>query len=361
MQIFDRLGEHDFEKVLFCHDGPSGLHAIIAIHDTTLGPALGGVRMRPYETEEEALEDVLRLALGMTYKAAISGVRLGGGKSVILGDPRSAKTETLLHAMGRFIDRLEGEYVAGQDIGTGSEDMAVLRGVTRHVSCVPREAGGAGDPSHATAYGVTCGIRAVLEAAEGSDDLSGRHVAIQGLGHVGAHVARYCHEAGARLTVCDVVDEPVRRAVKAFGAAAVDADEIYDVECDVFSPCSVGAVVNDGTIGRLRCLGVAGAANNVLAEPRHAFELQERGIVYAPDYLVNSGGLIRCQEEILGAPTDDARIFEKVSQIRDQTLNVIRVADERGISTAEAADRIAEERLSETRRSGAAWNPLRNA
>jgi leucine dehydrogenase len=243
MDLFDRLNEHDYEKLVFVNDGPAGLRGIIAIHDTTLGPALGGVRMRPYETEEE-----------------------------------SEKSDSLLEAMGHFIDAMGGEYIAGQDIGTGSRDMAVLRGVTRHVSCVPRHAGGAGDPSHATAYGVTCGIRAVLEAVTGSDDLAGRHVAIQGLGHVGASVARYSHEQGARLTVCDLVEEPVRRAVEELGAAAVAPDAIYDVECDIFAPCSVGAVVNDHTLERFRCAGIAGAANNVLAESRHGTALMKQGI-----------------------------------------------------------------------------------
>ncbi len=361
MDLFDRLDEHDYEKIVFCNDGASGLRGIIAIHDTTLGPALGGLRMFPYETEEDALVDVLRLARGMTYKAAISGVNLGGGKSVIIGGSRSEKSDSLLEAMGRFIEAMGGEYIAGQDIGTGSHDMAVLRGVTRHVSCVPHHAGGAGDPSHATAYGVTCGIRAVLEAVTGSDDLAGRHVAIQGLGHVGAFVARYCHEEGARLTVCDIVEEPVRRAREELGAAAVAPDAIYDVECDIFSPCSVGAIVNDRTLERFRCAGIAGAANNVLAESRHGAALMKRGIAYGPDYLVNSGGLIRCQEEVLGAPTDDARIFEKVSQIQSQTRSVIRVAEELGIGTEEAANRMAEERLHEARRVGKAWNTLRNA
>ena len=361
MDLFDRLDEHDYEKLVFCNDSASGLRGIIAIHDTTLGPALGGVRMRPYETEKDALVDVLRLARGMTYKAAISGVKLGGGKSVIIGDSGAEKSDSLLEAMGRFIEGLGGEYIAGQDIGTGPHDMAVMRRVTSHVSCVPRHAGGAGDPSHATAYGVTCGIRAVLAAVTGSDDLAGRHIAIQGLGHVGAFVARYCHEQGADLTVCDLVEEPVRRAVDELGATAVTPDAIYDVECDIFAPCSVGAVVNDRTLERFRCTGIAGAANNVLAEPRHGTALMKRGIAYGPDYLVNSGGLIRCQEEVLDALTDDARIFEKVSQIQDQTRNVIRVAEELGIGTEAAADRMAEARLHEARRAGKAWNELRNA
>ena len=351
MEVLDRLREGGYKKLVFCNDGESGLRAIVAIHDTTLGPALGGVRMLPYGSEEEALHDVLRLARGMTYKAAVSGVSLGGGKSVIIGDPATEKTVALLKALGRHIDKMGGEYIAGQDIGTDSRDMAVVRGVTRHVSCVSRDAGGAGDPSYATAFGVTCGIRAVLTALDGSDDLSGRHIAIQGLGHVGYFVARYCREAGAQLTVCDIAEQPLARAVEELGATVVEPSEIYDVECDVFSPCSIGAVVNDETLPRLRCRAIAGGANNVLAEPAHGRRLMERGIIYGPDYLVNSGGLIRCEQEVLGGPTDDESIFAKVSQIYDQTLKVIQRAEEQGIGTDEAADRLAELRLAEARES----------
>ncbi len=348
MEIFDRLAAQDFERVLFCNDNRSGLRAIIAIHDTTLGPALGGVRMRPFATEEEALEDVLRLARGMTYKAAISGCDLGGGKSVIIGDPRTQKTKPLLEALGRFIDGLGGSYIAGQDIGTGSRDMAVIRGVTSHVSCVHEDAGGRGDPSFATAYGVTAGIRAVLEAATGSDALTGRHVAIQGVGHVGYFVAKYCHEGGAKLTVTDIAREPLEKVAAEFGAEVVEPELIYGVECDVFSPCSVGGILNDDTVPELRCRGIAGSANNVLAEPRHGGALMDRGIVYGPDYLVNSGGLIRCQE-VLRGNADDEQVLRTVSRIYDQTLEVINAAKERGISTAEAADRLAEERIAGAR------------
>ncbi|MCG8470072.1 MAG: leucine dehydrogenase [Gemmatimonadetes bacterium] len=361
MTVFEAVVEHDYERVVFCHDSRSGLQGIIAIHDTTLGPALGGVRMYPYANEEDALTDVLRLSRGMTYKAAISGVNLGGGKSVIIGDARTQKTEELLAAMGRYIESLGGWYIAGQDIGTNPADMAILRGVTAHVACVHRSAGGAGDASAATAYGVWCGIRAVLEAATGEDGMDGRHIAIQGLGNVGYRLARHCHSAGARLTVTDVVEETVAAAAEELGADTVAPDEIYDVECDLFSPNSIGAVINDDTVARLRCLGVAGGANNVLAEPRHATALAERDIIYGPDYLVNSGGLIQCQEEVLGATTDEETVFAKVTQIHRQTLDVIATAADEGIDTATAADRIAERRIAESRASGGAWNPLRNA
>jgi leucine dehydrogenase len=352
MRIFERLSAHAYQQVLFANDNESGLRAIIAIHDTTLGPALGGIRMWPFADEEEALEDVLRLSRGMTYKAAISGVDLGGGKSVIIGDSRTQKTPALLRAMGRFIESLGGLYIAGQDIGTDSHDMAVIRGETRYVSCVNESAGGAGDPSHITAYGVVAGIRAVLEATTGSDSLDGRRVTVQGVGHVGYAVARICHEAGADLIVSDLSDEATRRAADNLDAEVVAPDAIYDVDCDIFAPCSVGAVVNDDTVPRLQCKGIAGGANNVLAEPRHGVALMERGIVYGPDYLVNSGGLIRCQQEVLGRDTSDQRMQEAVGHIYEQTLEVIRVSRERGIATAEAADRLAEERIERVRVAG---------
>ncbi len=358
MEVFEAIAEHDYQQVLFCNHNATGLRAIIAIHDTTLGPALGGVRMRPFASEDEALQDVLRLARGMTYKAAISGVNLGGGKSVIIGDAHTQKSEPLLRAFGKFVHSLGGKYIAGQDIGTDSHDMAVIRSETPHVSCVHEKAGGAGDPSFATAYGVTAGIRAVLKAAVGSDSLSNRRIAIQGVGHVGYFVAKYCHEAGAKLIVTDVVEEQLKRVSDEFDAEVVDPDQIYEVDCDVFSPCSVGAVINDDTIPKLRCKGIAGAANNVLAEPRHGNVLMELGIVYGPDYLINSGGLIRCQAEVLHRDVADEGVLQHVSQIYDQTLAVIRAAQDRGISTAEAANELAEERIAATRATGSIWKGL---
>lgn len=348
MQLFERLGEYNYEKVVFCNDNESGLKAIIAIHSTRLGPALGGIRMLPYRHEDDALDDVLRLARGMTYKAAVSGVNLGGGKAVIIGDARTPqKNPALLRAMGGFIDGLGGEYIAGQDIGTNSHDMAVIRGATRHVACVNESAGGAGDPSRTTAYGVTCGIRAVLKATTGNDAFGGRHIAVQGLGNVGYEVAKFCHEAGARITVTDIVEPVLAKAARELRAEVVGPDEIYDVECDVFSPNSIGAIINDDTLPRLRCPAIAGGANNALAEPRHADELTARGIVYGPDFLVNSGGLIRCQEEVLGKPTEDFTVYAKVANIYEQTLEVINRAAELGISTAAAAEWLAEERIAE--------------
>lgn len=341
--LFPRLAEHDFERVVFCNDNASGLKAIIAIHDTTLGPALGGVRLRPYSSEAEALEDVLRLARGMTYKAAISGVDLGGGKSVIIGDP-ARKTEALFRAMGRQIEALGGGYIAGQDIGTGAEEMAVILQETRHVTCVSERVGGGGDPSFATAWGVVAGIRAVLHEATGSDSLDGKVIAVQGIGHVGWFVAQYCREAGARLIVADTSLAATDRARAELGAQVAEPDAIYEVECDVFSPCSIGAIVNDDTIPRLRCKAIAGGANNVLAEDRHAEALARRGIAYGPDYLVNAGGLIHCQA-ILRNQRDREQILRQVDTIYDKTREVFALAKSQGITTAAAADRMAEQRI----------------
>ena len=349
--LFSKLAEHDFQRVVFCNDNSSGLKAIIAIHDTTLGPALGGVRMRPYQSEAEALEDVLRLARGMTYKAAISGVDLGGGKSVIIGDS-ARKTEAVFRAMGRQIEALGGRYIAGQDIGTGADDMAMIFKETRHVTCVAESAGGGGDPSFATAYGVVAGIRAVLKETTGSDSLDGRTVAIQGAGHVGYFVARYLHEAGANLVVADTSAAATERSRAEFGAKVVSTGAIYDVECDVFSPNSVGAIVNDDTVPRFRCGAIAGGANNVLAELRHCEMLERRGIAYGPDYLVNSGGLIHCQA-ILRNQRNRDQILQQVDGIYDKTLEVFQKARTEGVTSAVAADRVAEERIARSRRESA--------
>jgi len=344
MEIFPFLNEYNYQQLLFCNDNGSGLKAIIAIHDTTLGPALGGVRMMAYPFEEAALKDVLRLARGMTYKASISGLDLGGGKSVIIGDPNSKKTEDLLRAMGRFIHSLGGKYIAGQDVGTNSQDMATIAQETPFVTCVHEVAGGPGDPSFATAYGVKVGMKALLKEAFGSDSLDNRRIAIQGVGNVGYYVAKYCHEEGAKITTTDVSERALRRVSDEFGAEIVDQHDIYGVNCDIFSPCAIGGVVNDEIIPKLKCSVIAGSANNVLAKDHHGLVLQRKGILYGPDYLINSGGLIQCQEEVLGEVIRN-RVLEKVSRIYDQVLAVIHKAKEEKISTAEAADRIAEERI----------------
>ncbi|HEY8393292.1 MAG TPA: Glu/Leu/Phe/Val dehydrogenase dimerization domain-containing protein [Thermaerobacter sp.] len=340
--VFDRMEQLGHEQVVFCHDKYSGLKAIIAIHDTTLGPALGGCRMWPYASEEEAIIDALRLARGMTYKNAAMGLNYGGGKSVIIGNPRTDKSEALFRAFGQFVESLGGRYITAEDVGTTAEDMAFIAMETAHVVGLP---GRSGDPSPATAYGVFCGIKACLAEVYGDESLQGRRVAIQGLGHVGYHLARLLREAGAELIVTDIDPERAERAAREFDARVVPPDTVYDAECDIFAPCALGAILNDETISRLRCRIVAGSANNQLAEPRHAAELERRGIVYAPDYVINGGGVIHVAEETAPGGYNRERAFAKVATIYDKVRAVLRIAREEGITTAEAADRLAERRL----------------
>ena len=281
MHIFEKLSEFRYEQLVFCHDKATGLRAIIAIHDTTLGPALGGCRMWPYGTEDEAVTDVLRLARGMTYKAAASGLNLGGGKSVIFGDPDRDKTEALFRSFGRYVETLGGRYVAAEDVGTSTEDISHIQVETPHVVGVDVTRGGSGDPSPLTALGVVQGMRACAEEVFGSASLRDRTVAIQGLGHVGYHLCRLLHADGANLVVTDLHPEVVHRATREFGAKPVEPGELLSIPCDVLAPCALGAVVNDETLPQFRCSIIAGSANNVLAEPRHGEALAERGILYA--------------------------------------------------------------------------------
>jgi leucine dehydrogenase len=304
--------------------------------------------MWPYRTTDEALVDVLRLSEGMTYKAAVAGLALGGGKAVIVGDPKRDKTEALLRAHGRFVDTLCGRYITAEDVGISVADMEVVHMETRWVTGIQSTAHGSGDPSPATAYGVYHGIRASCKWKLGSDDLAGVRIAVQGTGHVGYHLCEDLAAEGAVLTVTDIDDARVRRAVEDFGARAVAPDAIYDVECDVFAPCALGAILNDETIPRLTCQVVAGAANNQLAEDRHGDRLEELGILYAPDYVINAGGLINVYGEIAGY--DLATAKEKAAEIYDTLLSIFRIAEEEKIPTYRAADRLAQQRLEEARR-----------
>jgi leucine dehydrogenase len=339
----------DFEQVVYCRDRSTGLRSIIAIHDTTLGPALGGVRMRPYATEHEALEDVLRLARGMTYKSAMAGLNLGGGKSVIIGDPYKDKSEALLRAHGRFVETLGGRYIPGIDVGTSQADLRVIGVEARQVSSVGE------DPSPFTALGVHAAMRACVEEELGTTDFSGVRVAIQGVGHVGEALARMLASGGAELILSDQISERARMLSDEFGATTVPADEIISSECEVFAPCATGAVINDETIPKLRCRVIAGAANNVLAEPRHGAALRDRGILYAPDYVANAGGLILLEEERAGHTYEQSQ--ERVREIYDVTVRIIERARRDGIPTAEASDRLAEERLAMMRSVGPPYVP----
>ncbi|MEW6169011.1 MAG: Glu/Leu/Phe/Val dehydrogenase [Pseudomonadota bacterium] len=347
MAVFGHPEFDHHEMVGFFHDEASGLRAIIAVHNTRLGKALGGCRMRPYPTEDAALTDVLRLARAMTYKAALAGLPQGGGKSVIIGDPRKDKTPALLRAMGRAVDRLDGAYVIAEDSGTNVDDMRLIAQTTRHVGGLAdaraQAQGRSGDPSPATAYGVFVGIRAAVKHRYGRDDLHGLRVAVQGVGNVGYRLCRYLHEAGARLWVTDLHAPAVERCVRDFGATAVDLDAIVGLEVDVFSPCALGAVLDDASIPRLKAQIVAGAANNQLARPEHDRLLMQRGILYAPDYCINAGGIIDIFYE---GPDYDAAVVEAHLQRIGTTLTAIfeRSRAERR-PTGEIADRMAEERF----------------
>lgn len=330
------------EQVVFFHDPSTGLRAIVAIHSTKLGPALGGCRMWPYQDEDEALYDALRLSKAMTYKNSVMDLPVGGGKAVIIGDPRSDKSPALFEAFGRLIERLGGLYITAQDVGTDPEDMVAIGRMTAHVVGLP---GKSGDPGPVTAVGVYQGIRACLAHVFGDDRLEGRRVAVQGLGSVGWNLCTHLHAAGAELVVTDLVPERVQRAVAELGATAVEPEDIFHADCDVFSPCALGAVLNDDTVPRLKARIVAGSANNQLAEARHAAALKERGILYAPDFVINGGGVINVADELAPGGYDRERVLRKVTAIGDKVARALRLAEERDITTHEAAEMMAEQRL----------------
>lgn len=345
MSVFTSHSFADHEEVVFCNDSETGLRAIIAVHDTTLGPALGGCRMWPYANEDDALEDVLRLSQGMTYKSAVAGLDLGGGKTVIIGDSRTDKTPELFAALGRFVDKLGGAYIVAEDVGTSVADMESVRKSTRHVAGIAE--GGVGDPSPATAWGVFHGLRAAVKHALGKDSLQDVRVAVQGLGHVGYSLCRHLHEAGARLIVSDIHDDAIARTKQDFGAEAVAPDAIYRAEADVFAPCALGAILNDLTIPQLKARVVAGSANNQLAEAYHGSVLRERGILYAPDYVINAGGIVIISHE--GPDYDETAAMAHVASIGDRLADIFARADADNTSTNLMADRMAEERIAAAR------------
>ena len=340
MNIFERIAEHSHEQLVFCHEPSAGYRGIIAIHNTTLGPALGGTRFWNYRNDEEAIVDVLRLARGMTYKAAVAGLNLGGGKAVIIGDNRTTRREMVFRAHGRFVESLGGRYITAEDVGTSVEDMDYVKMETEAVTGV---AGGSGDPSPVTAYGVYRGIKACAREKYGSDSVSGMTVAVQGLGHVGYYVSSYLAEEGAKLIVTDIDDSRVQRVVDEFGATAVGADDIYNVDAQIFAPCALGAVVNDDTIPQFKFEIIAGAANNQLAQERHGDMLHKSNILYAPDYVINAGGLINVYGELNDWTAEQAR--RKAGEIFDTLGQIFELAKQDGIPTYEAADRVAERRI----------------
>ena len=358
MAVFGASSFSNHELVTFGHDPATGLKAIIAVHDSTLGPALGGTRMWAYANEDDALNDVLRLSKGMTYKAAVAGLKLGGGKAVIIGDARTDKSEALLEAYGRFVDSLGGRYITAEDVGTSPTDMEIVRRVTKHVVGVSEGGNHDGDPSPATAWGTFHGLRAAVKHRLGKANLAGLTVAVQGMGHVGFWLARYLHEAGARLVVTDIDAKALRRAKREFGATVVEPQEIYGAKADVFAPCALGAILNDDTIPQLKAKVVAGSANNQLALERHGSALRQRGILYAPDYVINAGGIIIISHE--GPDYDEGAAFDDCAKIHDTLTAIFERADRDGLPPHEVADRLAEERL-ETARKRKATPPKRKA
>jgi len=338
--IFALLAEYEHEQVSCWYEPSSGYRGLIAIHNTTLGPALGGTRFWNYASDREALIDALRLSRGMTYKAAVAGLNLGGGKSVILGDNKTTWREAIFRAHGRHIESLGGRYITAEDVGTGPADMELIRAETEHVTGLM---GKSGDPSPVTAYGVYRGIKACAKHRYGSDSLSGKTVAVQGCGHVGYFLCKLLFQEGATLIVTDIDPQRVKAVVQDFRATAVAPDEIYAQEADIFAPCALGAVINDDTLKQLKVDVVAGGANNQLAEDRHGVQVEEQGMVYAPDYVINGGGLINVNAELHGWSLERAR--NKAGEIYDTILRVFEIANEEGIPSYQAADRLAEQRV----------------
>ena len=353
--VFKKLANYDFGELHLKNDKATQLKAIVAIHDSRLGPALGGCRFIEYDTDDAAIIDALRLARGMTYKAALAGLAHGGGKSVIIKPKGHFDRVALFRAFGRFIDDLRGHYITAEDSGTGLEDMEVIRSQTKHVTGIDPSHGGSGDPSPFTALGVRRGIEACVKFKLGKPDLKGVHVAVQGVGHVGYYLCKELHQAGAKLTVADVDKLKAERAVREFGASVVAIDDVAAVDCDVFAPCALGAGLNDTTIPKLRATIVAGAANNQLAEPQHGNDLHARGILYAPDYAINAGGLVNVAAEVKGY--DAAASREKTLKIYDTIYDICERSKKLNAPTYKVADILVEEKLGAYKKPGAPVGP----
>jgi leucine dehydrogenase len=348
--LFDELRTTEHEKVLFCNEPAVGLRAVICIHSTLLGPANGGVRMYPYSSTEDAVRDGLRLSRAMTYKWAAAGENRGGGKAVIIGDPAKGKSEGLLRAFGRFVDGLRGEYYVGEDVGITLDDMQVIHLETDYVATLPAEAGGLGDIAPQTARGVIYAMRACARRVWGTPDLKGRSVALQGLGACGSNVLGQLVEAGADVIVTDVDGSRVEEMVRRHGVEAIEPDAVYDASVDIFAPCAMGAVINAATVPRLNAKVVAGSANNVFAEEGDALALEQRGVVYAPDFIANAGGAIFDAEQFRKGGFNADRVANHLARIEDRVLEVFEIAERDGITSQAAAYVLAERRISEMRR-----------
>ncbi|MDX5428914.1 MAG: leucine dehydrogenase [Bacteroidota bacterium] len=347
--VFSSISFKGHEQIVFCHDEETGLRAIIGIHSTVLGPALGGTRMWNYANEQDAIRDVLRLSRGMTFKASISGLNLGGGKAVIIGDSRKDKTDALMARFGKFVDSLSGRYITAEDVGINTHDMEIVKGQTDHVTGIPESMGGSGDPSPVTAYGVFMGMKASARYKWGSDDLTGKKVLVQGVGHVGETLVKHLSDAGAKVMIIDIHDDTLERVASQYNATIVRDSDIYGIDMDIYAPCALGATLNDDTIPALKAGIVAGAANNQLAdELRHGNMLRDRGIIYAPDFLINAGGLINVYSEI--AKYDRSEALRRTENIYDTTLDTLQLSKKEGITTHQAALRRAQERIDQARK-----------
>jgi len=339
--VLSRMVNMDHEQVLFCQDRATGLKAIIAVHNTVLGPALGGTRMWNYANEEDAITDVLRLSRGMTYKNSISGLNLGGGKAVIIGDSYTQKNEALFRRFGKFVESLSGKYITAEDVGVSPQDMVWVNKETNHVAGLP---GKSGDPSPVTAYGVYVGMKACAKAQFGTDSLAGIKVAVQGAGHVGQYLIKHLTEEGAKVFVTDIHEPSLKEVSTKYGSIIVGLDEIYDLDVDVYAPCALGATINDATLERLKCSIIAGAANNQLEnEIIHGKSVMDKGIIYAPDYMLNAGGVINCFAEVDGRSSEWA--MDKAAQIYDTTMDIINGSRENNTPTYAIANKMAEDRI----------------
>lgn len=347
--IFSQLTNFGHQKLYFCNDPAIGLKAIIAIHDTTLGPALGGTRMWAYKTEVDALNDVLRLSKTMTYKASLSGLNLGGGSAVIIGDPRKDKTEALMRQFGRFIKNLNGEFITAEDMGTNPRDMEYIRMETQYVTGYPETIGGSGDPAPIAAKGVFMGIKACVKELYGNDTLAGRSVMVQGIGHVGESLVRLLRDENTKVYVTDINEERVRQVSKKYGAEPVSTNNIFDIDADIYAPCALGATINTSTIKKLKCAIIAGSANNQLEdEAIHGQMLLDKGILLAPDYVINAGGLMNCYSELMGFSRK--RTLQLTENIYEATRNILKLSKAENIPTIEAANRLAEKRIADIKK-----------
>jgi leucine dehydrogenase len=344
--IFSQLTTYDHEKLVFCQDNHTGLKAIIAIHNTVLGPGLGGTRVWNYASDAEAINDVLRLSRGMTYKAAISGLNLGGAKAVIIGDAKTIKTEALMRKFGRFVENLNGKYITAEDVNTTTQDMEYVNMETDHVVGLPESMGGGGDPSPVTAFGTYMGMKASAKHVWGSDSLSGKKIAVQGIGKVGGHLIQRLHAEGAKLFISDINEEVLNHYSKELGATVVKGDEIFGLDVDIFAPCALGAVLNTANIEKMKCKVIAGAANNQLEDENiHGMMLVNKGIAYAPDFLINAGGLINVYQEHIGYNRETA--MRSTEHIYDVTLSIYKDAEAKKIHTQLAAIEMAEKRIND--------------